>query len=76
LGLGSLLSSSVFWAALGMALVPHMPKFRIPLPMIFGCWLAAIVLAIVAALQGSRWWALACLLPMASFFFLVRMIQG
>lgn len=68
-GYGSLACSLSFWVLLALRSIPGFPK---DIDLRYGYWLViwglAALLAFAAAARGSRRWALAALVPLATFF--------
>ena len=74
-GYASLICSLSFWALLVLRLVPSFPKIDLSFNYWVAIWAVAVVLALVAAARGSGRWALAALLPLATFFLLIVLVH-
>jgi hypothetical protein len=74
-GYASLTCSLAFWVLLALHHIPGFPK-RIDLTLNYwvAVWIAALILAFVAAARSSRRWALAALLPIANFVMIFVLI--
>ena len=72
LGYGSFACSLSFWVLLGLRYIPGFPnKIDLSSSYWLAIWALAILLAFFAAMSGSRRWALAALVPLATFLFVI-----
>lgn len=74
-GYASIVCSLLFWVGLCLdLLIPAFRRLDLSLNSFAVIWLVAVVLAFTAAALGSRRWALAALLPVATFLVVMFLI--
>jgi len=66
-GFMSLGTSSFFWAVHWLGRIVTVPHFELSFYFFLGQWTLAVVLAVIAAVLGSRRWAYAALLPVLNW---------
>jgi len=78
IGIGSLICSLAFWAFVAIGqLMGHFPAgFDMPFKGWLLVWAMGVLLAIIAAVLGSRWWAVAVILPIASCIVAIHVVRS
>jgi hypothetical protein len=75
MGILSILSSASFWILFGLRAFPTLSKLDLTFNQLLVMWIGAIVLALFAALIGSKRWAYVAMLPVINFLFAILVMN-